>query len=140
MSCGINGGILVTSEKYRYDLFINLLLICLTLFTNVIFIPIYGIEGAALATAISIIIYNIVKWYLLKKWFRLQPFNYKFLFAIAVCLFTFFITSLLSFDFDILFTRIILKSIFILTVFFGLILFFRISPDINTLIYRLFDR
>ena len=140
VSFGINGGILVTSDKYRYDLFINLLLICLTLLTNVIFIPIYGIEGAALATAISIIIYNIVKWYLLKKWFRLQPFNYKFLFAIAVCLFTFFITSLLSFDFDMLFTRIILKSIFILTVFFGLILFFRISPDINTLIYRLFDR
>ena len=140
VSCGINGGILVTSEKYRYDLFINLLLIGLTLFTNVIFIPIYGIEGAALATAISIIIYNLVKWYLLKKWFSLQPFNYKFLLAIAVCLFTLFITSQLSFDFEMLFARIILKSIFILTVFSGFILFFRISPDINMLLYRLFNR
>ena len=146
VSCGINGGILVTSEKYRYDLFINLLLICLTLFTNVIFIPednftpFSGIEGAALATAISIIIYNLVKWYLLKKWFRLQPFNYKFLLAIAICLFTLFITSQLSFDFEMLFARIILKSIFILTVFSGLILFFRISPDINMLLYRLFNR
>lgn len=137
VSFGINGGILVTSEKYRYDLFINLLLIGLTLFTNVIFIPVYGIEGAAIATAISIIIYNFVKWYLLKKWFCMQPFNYKFLLVITVCLFTLFITSQLSFDFEMLFVRIILKSIFILTVFSGLILFFRISPDINMLLSRL---
>lgn len=140
VSCGINGGILVTSDKYRYDLFINLLLIGLTLFTNVIFIPIYGIEGAALATAISIIIYNLVKWYLLKKWFRLQPFNYKFLLAIVVCFITLFITSQLSFDFEILIIRILLKSIFIFTFFSGLMLFFRVSPDINMLLYRLLKR
>ena len=54
VSFGINGGILVTSEKYRYDFFINIFLIGLTLFTNFLFIPIYGIEGAAIATAISI--------------------------------------------------------------------------------------
>ena len=140
VSYGINGGILVTSKKYRYDLFINLLLIGLTLFTNVIFIPIYGIEGAAIATAISIIIYNFVKWYLLKKWFRMQPFNYKFLLVITVCLFTLFITSQLSFDFEMIFARIILKSIFILTVFSGLILIFRISPDINMLLNRIINR
>ena len=65
----------MTSEKYRFDLYVNLFLIGLTLFTNMIFIPIYGIEGAALATGISIVMYNLVKWYLLKKWFGLQPFN-----------------------------------------------------------------
>ncbi len=140
VSCGINGVILVTSKKYRYDLFVNMFLIGLTLLTNVIFIPIYGIEGAALATAISVVIYNLMKWYLLKKLFGFQPFNHKFLYAVAICLFTLFITTQLSFDFDMLFVRILLKSIFIFTIFCGLVLSFRISPDINTLFYRLIKK
>ena len=74
-SCGLNGGILVTSDKYRYDLVINVILIVLTLITNVIFIPIYGMEGAALATAVSVIIYNMLKWFLLKYWYGFQPFT-----------------------------------------------------------------
>ena len=136
VSCGISGGVLLTSNKYRYDLYINLLLIGLTLFTNMIFIPIYGIEGAALATAISIVIHNLVKWYLLKKWFGFQPFTYRFLLGVIISLITLFITSLISFDFEMLIVRIILKSIFILFSYSLMIISLRVSPEINKFVFK----
>ena len=139
-SCGVSGGVLLTSEKYRYDLYVNLFLIGLTLFTNMIFIPIYGIEGAALATGISIVMYNLVKWYLLKKWFGFQPFNHRFLLAIAVCFITLFITSQINFDFEMVLLRIALKSIFILVVFSLMIISMRVSPEINAFVHKLLKR
>ena len=101
-----------------------------------IFIPIYGIEGAALATAISIVIHNLVKWYLLKKWFGFQPFTYRFLLGVIISLFTLFITSLISFDFQMLIVRIMLKSIFILFLYSLMIISLRVSPDINKFIFK----
>ncbi|MCS5663626.1 MAG: oligosaccharide flippase family protein, partial [Flavobacteriales bacterium] len=43
VSAGVNGTIIATSDKYRFDLYINLFLILVTVITNVIFIPKYGI-------------------------------------------------------------------------------------------------
>ena len=135
VSCGINGGILVTSEKYRYDLLINLLLIGLTLLTNMIFIPIYGIEGAALATAISVIIYNLVKWYLLKKWFGFQPFTFKFVVALLIIGFCCVLIPLIPFPIEYILLKILLKSILIGLIYGGLVIGFNVSPNITNVFH-----
>jgi len=57
---GINGIILSTSTLYRYQTWLMFILVALFVGTSMIFIPLYGINGAALATMISNIIYNML--------------------------------------------------------------------------------
>lgn len=71
----IGGTILKYSDKFKYDLYIQGILFALTIVTNMIFIPIWGINGAAIATALTVSIYNIFKLIIVYKLFKLQPFT-----------------------------------------------------------------
>ena len=59
MYMGLNGTILVTSKKYRYDIIFTGSLILLVYALNVIYIPIWGITGAALSTTIAYFMENL---------------------------------------------------------------------------------
>jgi O-antigen/teichoic acid export membrane protein len=74
-----NGSILNISERYRYYLLLQLLLMVLAVTLNLLLIPIWGLNGAALATTIAIIVYNILKAYLVYRWYRIQPFTLSLL-------------------------------------------------------------
>ncbi|HAN76933.1 MAG TPA: hypothetical protein DCQ31_03735, partial [Bacteroidales bacterium] len=58
---GLNGLILVTSNKFRIDLLFTFLLALITIILNYLFIPGYGMEGAAFATMLSTVIYNMLR-------------------------------------------------------------------------------
>lgn len=75
LATGINGLILVTSDKYRYDLLFNVILSLTTILTNYIFIPRYGIVGASFATMGTNILINLLRLFYVKIWFRMQPFD-----------------------------------------------------------------
>jgi len=55
MYSGLNGTILVTSKKYRYDFTFSLMLVALTVASNALLIPRWGMTGAALATMITVL-------------------------------------------------------------------------------------
>ncbi|MCF8276802.1 MAG: polysaccharide biosynthesis C-terminal domain-containing protein [Flavobacteriales bacterium] len=74
---GVNGGIITTSKHYKFDTYSNVVLLIVTVLLNLIFIPIYGIEGAAMATAISLTVFNISKYLFLKIKFNFEPFSWK---------------------------------------------------------------
>lgn len=61
MATGANGIILMCSPWYRFDLVTNVLLVALTVATNLMLIPVLGVDGAAWATLITIVVYNVVK-------------------------------------------------------------------------------
>ena len=56
---GNNNAIIFNSKYYKAVLFLGLLLAFLAISLNMIFIPIYGINGAAIATLISITLYSL---------------------------------------------------------------------------------
>src|SRR5690606_10847868 len=60
---GNNNAIIFNSDYYHMVLFFGLLLACLTVVLNMIFIPIWGLNGAAFATFFSLVIYNLTKIY-----------------------------------------------------------------------------
>ena len=66
MLTGINGTIIVNSRYYRYDLYTNVILVFTTITTNYFLILRYGINGAAMATAISILLFNLIRLILIK--------------------------------------------------------------------------
>lgn len=75
LATGLNGTILALSPYYRYDTYIMISLIGLTVLLNWILIPIYGMNGAAFALALATIYYNAVRYAFL--WWKLgmQPFT-----------------------------------------------------------------
>ncbi len=71
---GINGMILINSKRYRYDMVANLLLIGVTIVTNRWLIPLYGMVGAAMATSLTLLLYNGVRSWFVWRFFRIHPF------------------------------------------------------------------
>jgi O-antigen/teichoic acid export membrane protein len=72
---GNNNAILFNSDYYRVALTLGALLAIVTIIFNMILIPIYGIEGAAIATFLAIIIYNIAKLGFVYGKFKMSPFS-----------------------------------------------------------------
>ena len=59
-------GDLFNSDYYRVVLFFGVILAILAIVLNLILIPLYGINGSALATFIAIVVYNSIKVYFVK--------------------------------------------------------------------------
>ncbi|NGP78029.1 oligosaccharide flippase family protein [Balneolaceae bacterium YR4-1] len=139
MATGINGGIIMNSKYYRFDLYTNILLVILTITTNYLLIPTYGIMGAAIATAFSIFVYNAIKMVFVWIKFSMQPFQWTapvVLLIAAVCLLlSFEIPYLFNFYFDV-----ILRSLLIAIVFLGSILLFNLSDDLKSLVNETLKR
>ena len=72
---GNNNAILFNSDYYRMVLVFGIIITVLTIILNMIFIPIYGINGSAFATFIAILIYNSIKIVFIKKKFKILPFT-----------------------------------------------------------------
>lgn len=117
MATGVNNTIIFSSDKYfKLGTVLLIFLFVMVLVFNLIFIPIFGIEGAALATALSSFLYNGLKYAVIWKYYGLQPFNIatvKSLGLLAVCfLAVFFIPHLHN-----AFVDIVLRSTIILLVY-----------------------
>jgi O-antigen/teichoic acid export membrane protein len=134
VSAGVNGTIIATSDKYRFDLYINLFLILVTVVTNVIFIPKYGIEGAAMATALALFIHNMIKTLILYSFYKIQPFQIASFKLLAIGFATFFLVRVIPVDvIEITWLRILLRSLLITGLFTFAVIGFSISEDVNTL-------
>jgi len=134
VSAGVNGTIIATSDKYRFDLYINLFLILVTIVTNVIFIPKYGIEGAAMATALALFIHNTVKTLILYSLYKIQPFQISSFKLLAIGFATFFLVRFIPVDvIETTWLRILLRSLLITGLFTFAVIGFSISEDVNTL-------
>jgi O-antigen/teichoic acid export membrane protein len=139
MATGTNGIIISTSKYYRLQSLFVIVLFVLVVITNIIFIPRYGITGAAIASAISTFIYNLIRYLFLLIKFKLQPFKLKQVMvplggAVLFLIVNEFIT------FDSLYLHVAIPSC-ILTITYGLyILAFRFSEDIQEIVRNVLFR
>jgi len=141
VSVGVNGAIISTSNKFKYDLYINLFLIIVTIVSNMIFIPLYGLEGAAMATALALLIHNTIKTIVVYKCFSIQPFSSNSIKLIMIGLVTYFILLLIPFAMiESTVLRIVVRSLCITALYMGATLFFTISVDVNHQIKNILKR
>ncbi|OFX46449.1 MAG: hypothetical protein A2046_04690 [Bacteroidetes bacterium GWA2_30_7] len=130
MATGVNGTVISNSKHYRFHTYIMLVLIFLIIITNYIFIPILGITGAAMASALSVLIFNIARYLFLYIKFKMQPFNYKFIYVIIISLISYYSVYFIPL-FDNLVLDIFVRSS-IITIIFGLLTInFKVSDEIN---------
>jgi O-antigen/teichoic acid export membrane protein len=141
VSVGVNGAIISTSNKFKYDLYINLFLIIVTIVSNMIFIPLYGLEGAAMATALALLIHNTIKTIVVYTSFSIQPFGSSSIKLIIIGLVTYFILMLIPFaKIESTMLRIVVRSLSITALYLGATLFFTISVDVNNQIKNILKR
>ena len=139
MATGVNQEIVGTSKYYKIDLFFYLFLVVVAVITNLIFIPLYGITGAAIASAISIFLFNTIRFLFLLYVFKIQPFSLSTLKVLGV----FFLTLLVSYlitPINNFVIDLILRSLMVIVLFGGLMLLFKISDDVQHIVNTIYLR
>lgn len=139
MITGANGLILINSRHYRVSFYTNLVLIAVTIGANYVMIPLYGIEGAAIASVMAILVYNGTKylWVLLKM--GLQPFTKKTLVVMLLGTGAIYITQIVTL-FDHFLAEAIFNSIVFVALFAGPVISFSVSQDLNNMLKALADK
>lgn len=136
MGTGSNGIILINSKHYRVSFYTNVVLVVVTVALNYIFIPRYGIEGAAIASAFAFFAFNGVKCLFIKWKFGLQPFSLNTLIVVFLGGLSIYLTIGLSL-FDAFWLNMLFNTALFLLLYLMPILYFKISPDLNELIGKM---
>jgi len=130
MSAGLNSVILNTSKKYRYDLLFILALLVFAFVTNLIFIPLWGIEGAAFASMLSLILFNLMRIAFLQYQFHIQPFTQKQIWVpvtlTAICVISEYVEPLST-----VLTDIIVRSATSMAFLLVPLWYLKVSPELN---------
>ncbi|MCW3124868.1 MAG: hypothetical protein JWO03_526 [Bacteroidetes bacterium] len=133
MSTGNNDCIIYTSTRYKILTWLLVGLVFIAFINYKIFIPLFGMEGAAIATALSATLYNLAKFGIIWRLFHLQPFtiaNLKVLGVIVVTgLSVYFIPSVNN-----PFADIAIRSSITGSIFGALVYMLRIVPEFHHLI------
>ena len=147
MLLGNNGAILNNSKFYRIILPVNLGMALSVYFLNTYFYNDLGMgtEGLALATLITILIFNSFKLWFVKKKFSMTPFTNKTFSMIIIILIMFLGFYFWDFSVSELYIskfplhpiiNIMLKSVVIFSVYMFVVVKLSISEQINNLIKR----
>lgn len=133
MGTGINEEILVYSKYFRFKFYLILILAVLNVSTNLILIPKFGIIGAAIATFLSISLFNFLKFAILKIKLKISPFSMGTVYILGIALLSYFLIASIPLT-EIHFLNLLLKSILFTLIFGGMIIYFKISNDVNDLV------
>lgn len=135
MATGINQVIITNSRFYKYDAYFVVATVVVTVIANYILIPIYGIFGSAIATALTSLAGNALRYAFLKIKFGMQPYNLNSVKLIAISLVALlpglFIPYLNNLFLDIAIRSSIVGGIFVL-----LILKLEATPELNNKIRK----
>ena len=135
---GNNNSIIVNTKYYRMVLLFGVLLVFMMIVFNVLFIPIYGIEGAALATLLSVLIYNTIKLIFVIKKMNLYPFTNKTVYSLGIVSICFLLFYFWDFSFHPI-INIALKSILISFLYIYLNYKIKVSEEFNKVIDNFFN-
>jgi len=135
---GLSSQILVNSKYYKWLTYLLILFAALIVLTNFFLIPAFGIIGAALASFVSKLIFNLLKFVFIKIRFGFQPFNKKHLILTVIAVLTWYLSTLLPTMPDYI-IDIIIRSSAITIVFMIPVYYFNISEDINDRIDKVLD-
>ena len=136
---GNNNSIIFNSKYYKMVLLLGVLLVFVVVGLNLIFIPKYGINGAALATLIAIGLYSLAKLLFVVLKMKLFPFTKNTIVALGLAIVSFGAFYYWDFSFHP-FVNIVLKSILVTIFYLGLSYYLKISSDINLVINSVFKR
>lgn len=139
MILGNNNAIILNTQYYRSVLLFGLLLVFMMIVLNMLLIPLYGITGSALATLISVVVYNTIKLLFVVKKMKLYPFTINTAKSFGIIVLVFILFYFWDFAFHPI-LNILLKSVLITLIYGYLNYRYVISIEINQLLDKLSSR
>jgi O-antigen/teichoic acid export membrane protein len=134
MSTSVNDGIIQYSKYFKFNLYVLLMLAILNILANLLLIPVFNILGAAMATGISLMVYNSAKTLFIYRKFKIHPFQWS---MIKIVLIAFLLTFMFSFDFsNNPFYNVTFKSVLSGGIFVFLVISLKLSTDVNSLFLK----
>lgn len=133
MLMGCNIEIITVSKYYKFSLISSILLAILTVITNYIFINLFDLTGAAIASMITILLYNLINYLFIYYQFKLSPFNKNTPIALIIGIICFAICLSFPTIGNIYIDAIIASGLYI-TLLAYMIYRYKISEDFNTII------
>lgn len=110
---GLNAIILITSKRYKSDIWVTVSSSILVIVLNVVFIPIYGLTGAGISSMIVLIYSNFIRTFLVYRFFQLHPFEINQFKAILFLVPLFLLGDVIPIPFDSPLVRICFNSLII---------------------------
>ncbi len=133
MTFGMNGEIILMSKKFKYNVLFTTVLAIVAIASNWILIPIYGIEGAALATAFTLIVFNILKLVFVKFKLGLWPFSLKNILLAIIAVSTYYVIIIIPY-FSNIWLDFLIRSAITTIIYVIPCVLLKISPEINRVI------
>ena len=130
MITSVNTYIIGYSSFYKYNLLFILLLAVFNFVLNLELISEHGIAGAALASALSILVYNIIKLIFIWHKFKMLPFTWSNLKTLILGSAIFALYFIIEFEFHAI-INILLKGTLVSILFLPIAYYWKISEDIN---------
>lgn len=139
MASGINHHIIAYSEHFRLNFYTLIIMAVMNVVLNLYFIPKFGIIGAALATLCSLSFFNLLKYVLLLRLIKIQPFTKKTLLALVIGVGVFYLATSIP-PIENRYIDIAIRSAGISLLFGGLIILGKVSEDINGMYSQILKR
>jgi O-antigen/teichoic acid export membrane protein len=139
MVTSVNIEIIASSKHYRLNTYFVFISIVVAIIFNWIFIPLYGIEGAALGTLLAVMINNTLRTIAVGRIFKIYPLNmgtFKSLFVIVVC----YVVMIFIPNADSPILDFLLRGIVITAIYLPLTYLLNISNDINSKLDKIIRR
>ncbi|MBU3822324.1 oligosaccharide flippase family protein [Flavobacteriaceae bacterium XHP0103] len=132
---GNNTAIIYNSNYYVVALIFGGFLMLSMVVLNMILIPKYGINGAALATFAAVLSYNIIKIIFVKYAFGMLPFTFTTLKVLVLVLLGLMFFYFWNFPFHPI-LNIMLKSVLVSFMYGSVVYYFNFSNDVSQLIKK----
>ena len=139
MGTGLNNYLMYYSKYYLYALVSLSILAVANISLNLWLVPKWGIDGAAVATLISVASYNLISVGLVWYKFRLQPFTGNTLYVLAAGLLAYALVLFFP-KTDVPLLDIVLRSGLFVLIFGGMAYYFRFSKDLNDMVKMLLGK
>jgi O-antigen/teichoic acid export membrane protein len=133
MATGVNNELIAASPKYKLNTWFILISIIVGVLVNIALIPGLGINGAGLATLLTIIFVNLLRLIAVFRIYKIQPFTFQtikvVLLITGVTLFVEYLPNLDNYILNLFFKGGVISLIYL-----PLVYFMKISEDFNQLI------
>jgi len=136
MLSGISGVVIQNSPAYRKQSLFLIIYAGIIVISNAIMIPLWGIIGAAAASFVASLCFNLMKYLFLLKRYKFQPLNYRYLLVIICAAISYYLAYLLPKQ-DSFIIDIIVRGAIVSFIYIALSLIFRISKDLNQFVMKL---
>ena len=137
LSLGTNGAILTNSQYYKAMFYYAIGMALSVIVLNKILIESMGIQGAAMATFIVVLVFSALKIIYLNVKMKMQPFTVKTRKLLLIILLLFLVFYYTSFDINPLLS-IFIKSILLSLIFIFAVIKMKLSEDMNQLFNKFF--